>query len=169
MTTSIETGAPYASARSRGLAPQDLELFVGDWATEGEQLESTMGRSDRIAAREHFEWLIGGKFLVHRFEGMLGTSPIACVEMIEHDASPPGHRVHTFYSDGHVQTWLLAPRYGEWIITADWQLADGSKRKVRSISRFDDAATTRTAVWESSRDGRDWEPFWRVTSRRIGK
>lgn len=168
MTTSVETGAPYAGATSRVLAPQDLELFVGDWETEGEQYESTMGRADRITARERYEWLVGGKFLVHRFEGMLGTSPIACVEMIEHDASPPGHRVQTFYNDGHVQTWLLAPRYGEWITTADWQLADGSKRKVRCIAHFDEDQATRSAVWESSRDGRNWERFWRVTSRKTG-
>ena len=166
MTTSVETHSTLHHESPRTLGPQDLAQFVGAWKTEGEQYEGTFGHANRITAREHFEWLIGGNFLVHRFDGKVGSEQMACMEMIERDPTPSGHRMHTFYNDGHSQRWLLAPRYGQWILTSDWPMADGSTRKVRCISHFDDDGKTRVATWESSPDGQHWETFWRVTSHR---
>lgn len=166
MTTAIDTRSTTDPEAPRHLASQDLALFVGDWNLEGEQFEGTFGHADRITAREHFEWLIGGHFLVHRLEGKLGDEKIACMEMIERDPTPAGHRMQTFYSDGHSQRWTLAPRYGQWILSSDWPAADGSPRKVRCISHFDDDGKTRVATWETSPDGQRWETFCRVTSRK---
>ena len=166
MTTSIGTQTTYEHEAPRALGPQDLALFVGDWRMEGEQFEGAFGPADRISAREHFEWLIGGHFLVHRFEGRLGSESIACMEMIEREPTPAGHRMQTFYSDGHSQRWTLAPRYGQWILSSDWPMSDGTTRRVRCISHFDDDGKTRVATWESSVDGQHWDTFWRVTSRR---
>jgi hypothetical protein len=145
-----------------------LEVFVGTWKTEGQQYAGAFGPDAEVTARETYEWLTGGKFLIHRLEGSLGGAPMACIEIIGHDLSSDTYRMHTFYNEGTSQVWrLVESDDGNWIISADWPTPDGSKRQVRCVHHFEDGGKTRTGTWQSSSDGTTWDTFWKVTSTKV--
>lgn len=60
-------------------------MFVGKWNLEGRQLEGIVGPAAKVAAVQTYEWLTGGFFLIHRFEGRVGNGEAACIEIIAYD------------------------------------------------------------------------------------
>jgi hypothetical protein len=156
---SAHGGDRAGTSVQRGLDP-----FVGIWSTEGRQYAGAFGPAARVLARESFRWLTGGRFLVHRLEGLLGAVRMACIDVIERQPFSSGYRMDTFYHDGRSQIWHLEERAGTWIIRADWPLPGGAKRKVRCMQQFDNGGDRRTATWESSSNGTKWETFWNVIS-----
>jgi ketosteroid isomerase-like protein len=157
------TAATERSKQGATPAQQQLARFVGEWALSGKQLPGAFGPAADISAKESFEWLQGGKLLIHRFSGRTGDQPTACIEMIEPDSQRDIYRLHTFYDDGRVQQWRQSVRDGVWVTSGDWSGEDGSM-KVRCTQRFEHDDKTRSACWERSRDGERWETFWEVTA-----
>jgi hypothetical protein len=138
-----------------------LNVFVGKWKMEGEQYDSPFGPAAKITAVQTYEWLTGGYFLVHRFEGRVGDSKAACIEIIGHDASSQSYLTHTFYQNGITNEWQARERDRIWTFTGDWQMA-GKSVKVRFTAVFSDAGNTMTGKWEHSSDGSKWQTFWDV-------
>ncbi|HEX6738032.1 MAG TPA: DUF1579 family protein, partial [Vicinamibacteria bacterium] len=83
----VETRIEHRTPAAPGAAHRRRELFVGSWKMEGRQHAGPFGPAARITATESFEWLQGGFFLVHRLEGRLESEPIACIEVMGHDAA----------------------------------------------------------------------------------
>ncbi|WP_310410485.1 DUF1579 family protein, partial [Chamaesiphon sp. OTE_8_metabat_110] len=75
-----------------GAEHQLLNIFVGKWHTEGlsygsgQSYENPYDSSVRWIGEESYEWLPGGFFLVHHFDGQVGDSPINGMEFIGYDA-----------------------------------------------------------------------------------
>ncbi|MEK6324240.1 MAG: DUF1579 family protein [Acidobacteriota bacterium] len=142
-----------------------LDVFVGKWSMEGQQYESEFGPAAKLTAVETYEWLPGGFFLVHRFEGGFegggDDQEMACIEIIGHDAASQSYLCHSFYNDGKTNEWQARERDGIWTLTGDWQTAAKSP-KVRCTTVFSDAGNTRTGKWERSSDGSKWGTFWDV-------
>lgn len=165
MLTETHTRAADRPSAENARAKRGLDAFAGTWKTEGYQYAGTFGPDAGVTAHETYEWLTGGKFLIHRLEGSRGATPMACIEIIEREASGDVYAMHTFYDEGTSQVWRLTETDdGNWITAADWTTPDGSKRQVRCVQHFEDGGRTRTATWQSSSDGTTWETFWKVTS-----
>jgi hypothetical protein len=143
-----------------------LDVFVGKWKMEGRQYESPFGPAAKLTAVETYEWLPGGFFLVHHFEGRMDDQEMACIEIIGHDASSQSYPFHSFYNDGKTNEWQARERDGVWILTGDWQTTDKAS-KVRCTTVFSDAGNTRTGKWERSSDGSQWQTFWDVEATKI--
>jgi hypothetical protein len=153
-------GAAKQSA-NRGAQHERLDIFVGRWNTKGQQYEGPVGPAAKITAVEAFEWLTGGFFLVHRFEGRVGDGEAACIEIIGPDAGGGSYRVHSFYNNGITNQWQSRERDGTWTLTGDWPM-EGQSMKVRCTIVFSDAGDTMTGKWEHSSDGSSWRTFWDV-------
>jgi hypothetical protein len=144
---------------------QRLEAFVGEWRTEGEQLDSAVGPAAAISATQTYEWLQGNAFLIHRFDGMVGTSNASCIEIIGVDRETDRCRAHTFYNNGLINVWDVEFAGDEWQLNGDWNMG-GRQMKVRCKITFGDNGTTMYSRWEHSVDGRVWQAFWDLTARK---
>src|SRR5436190_5572558 len=89
----------------RGPDIERLDVFLGVWRTTGHQYASEFGPAARVDALETYEWLTGGRFLVHNLKGRLGEAEMACIEVVEYDPSGECYRTHTFYNDGRSAEW----------------------------------------------------------------
>ena len=157
---------PQSTTPQRGPQHERLEAFVGRWTLTGRQHESPIGPAADITASESYEWLPGGFFLIHRFEGRLGAQPMACLEIVEHDAGAGCHRFHAFYNDGRTMHWEAREEGDTWTLAGEWPGEGGRPAQVRCTMWFIDDGHTRTARWERSTDGKSWQTFWDVTARK---
>ena len=157
--------APHRSTHPRAQRAFP-EAFVGKWKTEGQQYATALGSAASISATETYEWLTGGKFLVHRFEGRVGEADAACIEVLGLEESGQRYAVHTFYNNGTSKRWRGEDRDGMWLLTGEWPVT-GRSQKVRCVISLLDARNTMKAKWEYSMDGAKWHVFWDVTATRL--
>jgi hypothetical protein len=158
----VETKSKAHAQPSRpGPEHRRLDVFVGKWNMEGEQYEGPVGPAAKVTAVQTYEWLTGGFFLVHRFEGRVGEAEAACIEIIGHDASSRSFFLRSFYNDGKTNEWQAREQDGSWMLTGEWQIG-GKAMQVRCTIRFSDAGNTMTGKWEHSSDGSKWQTFWDV-------
>jgi hypothetical protein len=152
-----------------------LDKFTGTWMTKGRQYEGPIGPETTIAAVERYEWLSGNKFLIHHFEGHVGESEAACIEIIGYDSDSQSYPVHTYYNNGMANEWRYWERGITWILIGSWPFPGahtgklaGKEMRVRCTVVFDEDGKEMTGKWEYSNDGTKWETFWDVKSRRVG-
>jgi hypothetical protein len=131
-----------------------LEPLVGKWHTEGDQLDGPDGSGAPYVAVETFEWLEGGRFLVHRVDGRVGGEPLACVAVI---GRGDGERftLQAFTSDGTSSAWQLSAEHGAFTLRGLWRRA-GTELQVRSSLKLVDAGNAFESQWEYSPDGEEW-------------
>ena len=89
-----------------------LEIFIGKWKMKGQQHDGLIGPAAKITAVQTYEWLTGGFFLVHRFEGRVGDAETACIEITGHDVSSQSYSTHSFYNNGITNEWKVRERDG---------------------------------------------------------
>ena len=147
---------------------QRLGIFVGKWKMQGDQYATDFGPAAKVIGTQNYEWLPGGKFLIHRLEGSLGDNEMACIELICHDAAGETFAMDTYYNNGMKRTWNLHEQHpGNWLITGDWPHKDYSV-KVRCTINFSDDGRSNTAKWESQKDDSTWEMFWDLKAVKAG-
>jgi hypothetical protein len=118
-----------------------------------------------VSADELFEWLTGGRFLIHRLQGRLGDDGMACIEILGRTGNGRAVTAHTFYNDGSSNTWQLEDRGGTWTMTGEWP-RDGNVLAVRCTIMFADRMHRR-GTWEYSADRSTWKVFWLTEATRI--
>jgi hypothetical protein len=141
-----------------------LDAFVGTWTTEGHQLEGAGGPAATITATQTYEWLSGGFFLVHRFDGRVGSGDASCIEIIGYDSKTGSYPVHTFYNNGVTNQWQCHKNGGTWSLTGSWS---GNLMQVRCTTVFQNHGDTMVSKWESSSDGATWRTFWDVKATKL--
>lgn len=161
--TSPRHSATYAAPDAEH---ERLDAFVGKWHMEGQQLSGPAGPAAPISAIQTYEWLPGGQFLVHRFEGHVGNAPAACIEVIGFEPERRCYRAHTFYNNGQTNVWDIEHRDGQWRTLGDFN-ASGRQMKVRCTTTFADDGKTMNGTWEHSSDGSSWQAFWKVSARKV--
>lgn len=160
---------PAETNKQSGEAPsahQRLNVFLGRWETAGHQSEGLVGAAAHITALETYEWLTGELFLVHRFEGHVGESAAACIEIIGYDFASRSYPVQTFYNNGLRHEWQSSESEGVWTLTGKWQMA-GQPTEVRCTMFFSDDGNTMTGKWEYLNDQSNWQTFWDVKSTKV--
>jgi hypothetical protein len=150
--------------QKRSAEHERLEPYVGAWTTTGRAFETPLGPEGTLEVTDTFEWLSGGQFLVHRLDGHLDDKEISCIEMFWYDAANEVFAIQTYYNNGTMNAWLFAEEEGAWVRTGEWAVEDVTM-KARLTSRFTDPDTIE-GKWEYSEDGRTWNVFWEVVSKR---
>ncbi|MFI7544662.1 DUF1579 family protein [Actinoplanes sp. NPDC049599] len=84
---------------------KQLDYLVGTWKLSGMTEEGPMGPPAQMSGTETFEWLPGGFFLVHHWEGAIdmgprGTMPDVGYEFFDYDPETSKFRSHYFSSFG---------------------------------------------------------------------
>ena len=145
--------------RRRGPEEDRLEVFVGSWTLEGTAFDSPFGPAAPITAKETWEWLPGGVFLVHRLHGRLGDQEMACIEVTHWDEPSRSYKLHTFYNDGTRNEWRATEDGGAWTIRGEWTTAEQTNR-VRCLLRFHDHGRTASGTWAYAQGDGGWRTFW---------
>lgn len=147
-------------------ALRHLQVFAGKWLTTGQQHEGAVGAAAKITAVETYEWLAGERFLVHRFEGLVGDEPAVCLELIGYDTAAEDYPVHTYYNTGLTNEWRLHERDGAWLFTGKWDIK-GKSMDVRCTLVFSEDGDAMAGKWEYSPDGKAWTTFWDMDARKV--
>ena len=103
---------------------QRLSVFLGTWRTEGHTTGD--GPPKPVRSSDEYEWLPGGFFVVHRWDGHVGDAEVQGIEIIGHDRKSGAYRTHFFDSDGNSgseeltvsdRTWTWV---GRQVMGSDW-------------------------------------------------
>jgi hypothetical protein len=85
-------------------ALKHLDFLVGAWTVEGVTEEGPAGPAGKTAATETYEWLDGGFFLVHHWNGTMDVGGIAMVdtgyEFFDYDPETQEYRARFFNNFG---------------------------------------------------------------------
>ena len=81
-----------------------LDFLVGNWEMRGEIEAGPAGPGGTTSGMESFQWLEGGFFLVHRWEGAMrlggGSTADSGYEFYDHDPATSGYRARFFNNLG---------------------------------------------------------------------
>ena len=124
----LDAQAPDQPAKP-GPDQKRLEVFLGKWTNQGEANASPYGPAGRITARETFEWLPGGFFMIHRADGRQGTIESKWIEIIGYDARKKIYTTHTFDNFGNSVLWQGTWREKTLTWTADSFVAGRSLKE----------------------------------------
>jgi hypothetical protein len=140
-----------------------LEAFVGEWRLEAPAFP--LPPEVAASARTSFEWTLDGAFLLQRSFVPVPEAPNGlCV--IGPDAGD-GYTQHYFDSRGIARLYAMAFDGRNWTLERhppDFSPLDFHQRWLGSFSA---AADTIQGRWETSSDGRHWEPDFELAYHRL--
>jgi Protein of unknown function (DUF1579) len=122
-----------------------LDIFVGKWHTEGlsygsgQSYENPYDSPVRWSGEESYEWLAGGFFLVHHFNGQIGDVPMNGMEVIGYDAASQTYSSHSFDNHGKILLGQRSFRDGAWSYIGP---------EYRNTYVFGNDGSTMTIHWE---------------------
>lgn len=146
-------------------APRRLDAFVGSWTTVGTAQASPLGPAGRLSTVESFEWLPGGFFLVHRWEGQLGSAEVNGLEVLGFDARTKVYTSRFFDQAGMTGTLRANPQGNAWSWAGDTDIGGKLvKQRCTTILVNADTFTTRC---EYSADGFKWLTMLESRSTRV--
>jgi hypothetical protein len=143
-----------ASLAAQPAPPKRLQVFVGSWTTIGTAQASPLGPAGRLTATESFEWMPGGFFLVHRWEGQQGEADVSGVEVLGFDARNKVFTSRFFDNAGLTGSLRASPQGNAWTWAGDADIGGKTvKQRCTTILVNPDTFTTRC---EYSADGFKW-------------
>jgi Protein of unknown function (DUF1579) len=164
MAKSVEAAPPQQQSRRPGPEHRRLSVFVGKWRTEGRTVGDEAPAAP-IRSSDVYEWVPGGFFVVHRWDGTVGETAVHGIEIIGYDSNRRTYQTHFFDSDGNAGSEQLSVQDRTWtwvgrqVMGSDWH---------RCTSVVSDDGNTMQAKHERSNDGELWMPWMDVTLRRVG-
>jgi hypothetical protein len=163
MAKSAEAAPPRQVSPKPGPEHQRLNVFFGKWNTEGQTLGDGSAAAP-IRSSDEYEWLPGGFFLLHRWDGHVGETEVHGIEIIGYDSTRGAYHTHFFDSDGNSGSEDLSVRDRTWTWVGRQVMGSEWHRCTSVVS--DDGGTMR-ARHERSDDGVSWEPWMDVTLQRV--
>ena len=143
---------------------QQLSVFLGNWRTEGQTVAGPGAPSVPIRSSDEYEWLPGGFFLVHFWDGHVGDARVHGIEVIGYDATRGRYQTHFFDNEGHSGSEDLIVRDRTWTWVGNQVMGSGWHRCTSVVS---EDGQTMDAHHERSDDGKSWAPWMDVTLRRV--
>lgn len=142
-----------------------LDFLVGKWDLTGSTVDGPMGPAGEVAGVETFDWMEGGYFLIHRWDGtfeVAGTKVIDTgYEFYDYDAETGRYRAHFFNNLGPYDQ--EGSRYvGDF--DGDALVITGPARVVRRPN----PDGTISVDADISPDGQTWTPMMRTKLTKTG-
>lgn len=155
----ITAAAAWAEtpAAKPGPEHQKLQVFVGDWTSEGETKASPLGPAGKVAGKFSVRPVLGGFFIEFRGEETIGAATSQWIEIDGYDPSSKRYRWTSFGSDGSTATitYTLADTNMKYEGT---MVMGGKEAKVRGTVVFDADFMGFLEKREFSLDGEKWSP-----------
>jgi hypothetical protein len=120
-----------------------LEVFVGNWDTEGTITKSPFGPRVRFRALDSYQWVPGGFFLLHRWDAHMPDGRTQGIEVIGYDAAKGTYTLRSFDSAGNTEIMTGT-------VTGDTWTFEGKTLRFRG--GFRDGGNTLAGMWEQRSD-----------------
>ena len=134
-----------------------LTPLIATWRTSGIVLDENGADMMTVEGTDAYEWMPGGRWVIHRVDVMMGTDRTRAVEMIG-DPGPGGtFTMRAFDASGAFDTMALA------VAGLDFRTEGDGVRNTLTVAP--DGASM-TAFWERQRDDKSWIPWMRLTFQR---
>jgi Protein of unknown function (DUF1579) len=125
-----------------------LELFVGNWDTEGTIKVNPSGPGVKFQAVDSYEWVPGGFFLLHRWDAHMPDGRTQGIEVIGYDSAKGTYTVRSFDSAGNTDIMTGSVASDTWTFEG---------KSLRFRGGFRDGGNTLAGIWEQrSDDGAPW-------------
>jgi hypothetical protein len=148
-----------SKAKAASADLERLNPFVGVWRTEGEIKTGPSGQPAKFSARDTYEWLPGGHFLLHRFDADMPDGKVQGIEVIGYSRKTKSYPMYSFDSSGHMSLMQAHLKKGTWTFVA---------RAVRFTGSFRENGAAFEGVWERrSDDDAPWRPWMDVKLTRV--
>jgi hypothetical protein len=136
-----------------------ISFIIGHWRTEGSTVVLPGRPAESIAGVDTYEWVLDGKFILHRADVMMGENHTQVIELIGacNNASE-SCKLWSFDNAGAVT--LMDGSMEEDILTI-------RHKKMRSTLTFSKKNDSMSADWEISEDGSNWLPWMQLKFTRI--
>ena len=108
--------------------------IIGRWRSSGTVFDEAGTAVQAINGTDEYEWMVGGHWVIHRVDVMMGSDRVQALELIgDHDGGDDSYTMRAFDSSGEFSA-MTARRQadGSWIFTGDamrvtlWVADDGS-------------------------------------------
>jgi hypothetical protein len=140
-----------------GAEHERLGALVGRWKTAGSISAAAHDAASRLEATETYEWLPGGRALLHRVHALVGDEELEGAEIIGYDPARRTYVAQYFGTDGpRTYEASLANEYGGLLLKMRSQTE-------RFTGLFSDDGNTIEGHWESLDDDSHWQPQMDVT------
>jgi hypothetical protein len=141
-------------------AIEALEPFVGEW-----HMAVDLAPDPTVATRASttFEWLVGKRFLVQRWEVEHPDAPDG-IAIIGFDPTKGTFLQHYFDSRGVARVYDMAFSNGVWGLE---RFASDPDFSQRFTGRFSQDGDSIVGGWEISKDGSSWSPDFTLTYSRV--
>lgn len=149
-----------SSRDTHGVPPvtSPLARFLGAWREVGHSQASPFGPAAPISSVQHFDFLAGGRVLVHRLTGRWGTTEIGCVEITTEELPNHTFTTRSFYNNGASRTWA-GREISDGFLFNGQQVVDDTLFHIRYAQTFSAPDELRVR-FEFSRDNVVYQPFW---------
>ena len=138
---------------------ESLSFLIGIWNTEGEVIQSSDRKKERIGGTDTYEWVLNNKFILHRVSVMMGDVQIEVIELIGYDASAQNYTLQSFDNTGTITTM-----HG--VVKSDGIL-EIKDNKTRSTLRAAKDGNSMIAVWEIADDDDNWVGWMNLSFRKV--
>lgn len=126
-----------------------FDSIVGRWRTSGTVLDENGKPVARIDGTDEYEWMPGGRWIVHRVDVTMGDDHVHALELIgEYDAETGTYAMRAFDGSGTYGEMTARPKTdGSWTFVGDG---------MRSTLRPSEDRLSMTARWERRIDSGAW-------------
>ena len=134
-------------------ALQQLEMFVGDWLVEGENLEGApLAANTKVTGEVAYEWMPGGYFLVCDWDRKFENGAHIGMGIISYDDATKAFSATNYDNMGFIRTYALTNEGNVWKLDGD---------KERATIEFNKVDRSFTEYWEIAKEGQ-WLPLCRL-------
>lgn len=130
-----------------------LQPFVGKWSTTGKIYATDEKPEIKINGYDTYEWLPGGKMLLHKVNVYIGLERVQSSELINYDKLTGNFKIQ--YIDTH-------GKEGSFIALNDDQNWTFIGKKLRFNGNFSNDNNELVGSWEQSDNGRDWKKYMEI-------
>lgn len=137
-----------------------LNPFVGAWDTAGEMHAGPAKQPVKFKARDTYEWMSGGHFLLHRFDADMPDGKVQGIEVIGYSRESGSYPMHSFDSQGQANLMQARVEKDRWTY-----LGEG----VRFTGGFREEGKVFAGLWElRPEDGSEWQAWMHITLTKVG-
>ena len=161
---SVSIAGQSPTPRRPGPEHQKLAVFLGKWRFEGQSQASPYGPAGKLTSTDTYDWVTGGFFLVHHWDGTQGGAPNKGVEIVGYDVATKAYVSRFFDNMGNSGVIRFTVNGDTWTGTAESDVAGRPLKERGSITLTGD---TMTARWEYSTDGSKWATSFESKGTRV--
>jgi hypothetical protein len=130
-----------------------LEPLVNKWRTSGHVYDASGSEVMRIEGTDEYEWMAGGRWVIHRVDVMMGDDRTQALELIGEPGGDGTFTMRAFDASGAFDTMTLVVRGRTFHAQGDG---------VRNTLTVNDDGSAMAAVWERQAEDKSWFRWMRI-------